>query len=103
MEVINVGTLTAAGLITLWGIIQTFVLEYFWFVKDAFNKLTEGQKKTVNLAGLVLVTAIVYGLSFAGVIDAFTPDVYGGIAALTVLFGALGINQGVHLGTKRAS
>ena len=103
MEVINVGTVTAAGVITLWSIIQTFGLEYFWFVKDAFVKLTEGQKKTVNFAGIFIVTAVIYGLSFAGVIDAFTPDVAGGVAAATVLFTALGVGQGVHFATKKPS
>ena len=101
METISTGTLTAAGLITIWSIIQTFGLEYFWFVKDKFNTLTAGQKRTANMAGIFAVTAIVYGLSLFGVIDAFTPNAAGLIAAFTVFFTALGIGQGVHAGTKR--
>jgi len=103
METINVGTVTAATVITLWGVLQSFGLEYLWFVKDWFNALDAGKKKTANFVGILVVTAVVYGLSFFGVIDAFTPDVAGALAAGAVLLGALGIQQGVHLGTKKTT
>jgi hypothetical protein len=103
METISVGTVTAATIITLWGIIQSFGLEYLWFVKDWFNALDTGKKKTTNFVGILIVTLVVYGLSFFGVIDAFSPDVAGALAAGAVILGALGIQQGVHQGTKRTT
>lgn len=103
METIDVGTVTASTIIAAWSIIQAIGLEYLWFVKDWFDKLDAGRKKTVNGAGIFTVTAIVYGLSLADVINGFSADVGGAFAALVVLFTALGINQGVHMGTKRTS
>lgn len=103
METINVGTITAAGIIGAWAIIQSFGLEYLWFVKDWFNALDVGKKKTVNFLGILIITALAFLLSVAGVVDAFTPDLAGLVAAGGILLGALGIQQGVHSGTKRST
>jgi hypothetical protein len=92
--------ITAAGVVFLYGVAQTLILEYFWFVKNWFQKLEPGQKRFANAVGLTVVTVAVYGLSFAGVIDSFTPDVAGALKAVGVLVGALTITQGVHAGTK---
>ena len=101
MEPIDVGTITASSVIMIWSVIQTFALEYLWFVKDAFDKLDPRKKQTVNASGIFIVTAIIYGLSLGNVIKGFSPDLEGLIAALMVFFTALGVNQGVHLGTKK--
>lgn len=98
---IDTGSLTAGAVITLWGILQSFGLEYLWFVKDWFDKLDVRKKQTVNAAGVFLITAIAYGLSVAGIINAFTPDLEGLLAAFIVFFTSLGVAQGVHRATKK--
>jgi hypothetical protein len=103
METISTGPITSGMIITAWAIIQSFGLEYLWFVKDWFAALDTGKKKTVNAAGVFIVTAIAYGLSLAGVIDGFTPDLSGALTALFVFLAAIGIGQGVHAGTKKSS
>lgn len=100
---IDVGTVTATTIITIWSIVQAIGLEYMWFVKDWFDKLDEAKKRTVNGAGIFAVTAIVYGLSLANIINGFSPDINGAVAALIIMFTALGVNQGVHMGTKRSA
>lgn len=101
MEPVDVGTITASGVVLIWSIIQTFSLEYLWFVKDWFDKLEPRKKQTANAAGIFIVTAAAYGLSVANVINGFSPDLNGLLAALVVFFTALGVNQGIHMGTKK--
>lgn len=103
MEVIHIGEVTSAGVITAWAILQAVAFEYLWFVKDWYDKYDEKKKRTINGAGIVAITAIVYGLSLGGVIDGFSPDVAGALKALVVCGTALGVGQGVHSGTKRSS
>lgn len=103
METIPTGPITSSMIITAWAIIQSFGLEYLWFVKDWFSTLDTGKKKTVNAAGVFAITAIAYGLSLGGVIDGFSPDLAGALTALLVFLTALGIGQGVHAGTKKSS
>jgi hypothetical protein len=96
------GELTAGAIVTAWAIIQTFGLEYLWFVKDWFDSLEVGKKKTVNAIGVFAVTLIAFLLSvFVEGIEWFTLDVFGVASALFIFLGALGIGQGVHSGTKR--
>ena len=98
---IDTGTFTASTLIIIWSVLQTFGLEYLWFVKDKFDTLTPRKKQTVNAAGIFVVAAVAYGLSLANVINAFSPDLKGLLAAFMSMFIALGIGQGVHMGTKK--
>lgn len=98
--VIDTVEITAAIVIAAYGVVQSIVLEYFWFIKNWFQKLEPGQKRFVNAVGLTGITALVYGLSLGGVIDSFTPDLAGAIKAAGVLVGALTITQGVHFSTK---
>lgn len=96
------GELTAGAIVTAWAIIQTFGLEYLWFVKDWFDGLEVGKKKTVNAVGVFIVTLGAFLLSaFVEEINWFTLDVFGVASALFVFLGALGIGQGVHAGTKK--
>lgn len=99
---LDTGEFSAVTLVLLWGILQTFALEYLWWVKDVFEALPPNKKRTVNAAGVFVIAAGAYVLSLLGVINAFTPDLAGAVAALTAFFAALGINTGVHLATKRS-
>lgn len=100
-ESIDTGTFTSATLVVVWGVVQSFCLEYLWFVGDWFNALDPRKKQTVNAAGLFVVVAVVFGLSLANVINAFSPDLEGAFTALVAYFVALGVAQGVHSGTKK--
>lgn len=102
-ETVDTGTFTSATLLVIWGITQSFLLEYLWFVKDWFSALDPRKKQTANAAGLFIVVAIVFGLSVADILSAFTPDIEGALVALVTYFVALGVAQGVHTGTKKPS
>jgi hypothetical protein len=99
---INTGAFTAATLIVIWGIVQSFALEYLPWIKDWFDGLEVRKKKTVNAAGILVVVVVAYVLSLADVVNAFTPDAEGLAAAVTAYFVSLGVAQGVHSGTKRS-
>ena len=103
LQDLDTGSFTSATLIVLWSVIQAFALEYLWFVKDWFSALEPRKKQTVNALGVFIITAAAYVLSLLDVINAFTPDLQGLVAAFTAFFLALGIGQGVHLGTKKSS
>ncbi len=100
---VDTGTFTASTLLVIWGVFQSFGLEYLWFVKDWFSRLESRKKQTVNAVGLFLVGATAYGLSYFGIINAFSPDLTGLVAAFTAYFIALGVAQGVHRATKQPS
>ena len=100
---VDTGTFTAASILVIWGVIWSFGLEYVPGVKTWFGALEPGLKQTVNASGIVLVAATAYGLSLSGVINAFSPDLEGAVAAAVAVVASLGIGQGVHLGTKRPS
>jgi len=97
---VDTGTVTASIVIVIWSAVQSFALEYLWFVSPWFDKLEPKQKKTINAAGVFLIVLIAYLLSVFDVVNAFTPDLAGAFTAVGVFFGALGIGTGVHLATK---
>jgi hypothetical protein len=98
---VDTGLVTSSTLLIVWGVLQSFALEYLWFVKDWFDGLEKRKKQTVNALGLLVITVVLYGLSLAEVINGFTPDLEGALAAATAYFVALGVGQGVHTGTKK--
>lgn len=100
---VDTGTVTSATILVVWGVIWSFSLEYLWVVKDWFDTLEARKKQTVNAAGIILVAAAFYGLSLGGVVNAFSPDLEGAVAAIVAIVAALGLGQGVHLGTKKPS
>ena len=100
---VDTGTFTAASLLVIWGVLWSFGLEYIPGVKTWFSTLEPGLKQSVNAGGIVFVAAVAYGLSLGGVINAFSPDLEGVVAAAVAVVASLGIGQGVHLGTKRSS
>ena len=97
---IEIVEITAAFVIAAYGVVQSIILEYVWFIKNWFQALEPGQKRFVNAVGLTGITALIYGLSLGGVIDSFSPDLAGAIKAAGVLVGALTVTQGFHSGTK---
>lgn len=102
MDTIDVGALTATGVLVLWATFWSFFLEYFPKVKNWFDALDVAGKKRTNFIGIFVVVAGAYLLSYFEVINAFPPDVNGLILAGTVLLGSLGIGQGVHAATKKS-
>jgi len=102
MVEVSTGTLTVTIVIIIWTAIQTFALEYLWFVEDKFQKLDEKKKKTVNAVGILIIVVFAYVMALLKVFDTFTPDLAGAMTAIGVYFGALGIGQGVHRATKRS-
>ena len=98
---VDTGSVTVTVVIIIVSAIQTFALEYLWFVSPWFEKLDDKQKKTVNAGLVLLVVLIAYLLSVFDVINGFTPDLAGAFTAVGVFFGALGIGQGVHRATKK--
>ena len=99
---VDTGTVTAAIVIVIWSALQSFALEYLWFVSPWFDTLDVKKKKTINAAGVFLIVLVAYLLSFFDVINAFSPDLAGAFTAVGVFFGALGIGTGVHFATKKA-
>lgn len=99
---VDTGTITAAAVIIIWSAIQSFSLEYLWFVSPWFDSLAENKKKSVNALGVFIVVLAAYLLSAFDVINAFSPDLAGAFTAISVFFGALGIGTGVHFATKRS-
>lgn len=98
----DTGPFTSTTLVLLWSVIQSFALEYLWFVKDWYGGLDVNKKRTVHAGGVFVIALGAYLLSLVGVINAFTPDFAGAVAALTAFFAALGVSTGIHLGTKRS-
>ena len=99
---VDTGTVTAANVIVVWSAIQSFALEYLWFVAPWFNALEENKKKTVNALGVFLIVLVAYLLFLFDVINAFSPDLAGAFTAVGVFFGGLGIGTGVHFATKKS-
>lgn len=92
---------TAQIVAIVFGILWSFAMEYLWFFKDWINTLDSDKKQSVNALGMFIVVAGTFALSMFDVIDWFTKDVNGVLAAFFTFFIALGIAQGVHQGTKK--
>jgi len=74
-----------------------FVFEYLPGVADWYNKQTEVNKKRIMFGLLFLTVAVVFAGGCLGwFVIAVTCDALGAVAALTLLFEAVAINQGAH-------
>ena len=85
----------------------SIILEYVPKVKDWFGKLTAAQKKQVNGLGVILIALVIFGLGcwqalelpgWFPVVGCTQAGAWEMVAAVAV---ALGVNQGVHLLTKK--
>ena len=97
---IDIGPATAGMITLIWATLWSFAMEYFWFFKDWVDKLDPRKKQGVNALGIFVIVTVMYLLSLFDVMDAFTPNLQGLLEAFVVFFVALGVGQGVHLGTK---
>ena len=98
---VDIGPVTAATITLIWGVLWSFAMEYLWFFKDWVDKLDPRKKQSVNALGIFIVVAVIYTLSFFDVVNGFSPDLEGLLAAFIAFFLSLGVGQGVHLGTKK--
>ena len=90
------------GFSALAAAVLAIEFEYFPWIKDWFEPLPDGTKRLVMIGLLAAAVAGAFGLSCLGELAAFACTLIGALDALVVLVLAIGVNQGVHLGTKRS-
>lgn len=91
---------TPEQFIALMAAILAILFEWLPSLKKWWDTLTPDRKRLYMIGMLVLLVGVTFGLSCAGLTDAFTCTVMGAIDALILLMQAIAINQGVHLLTK---
>lgn len=97
---ISQGQAVAQIVAIVWSVLWSFAMEYLWFFSAWVEKLDAKKKQSVNALGVFLVVAGMYALSMFNVFDIYGHDAAGLLDAFVSFFVALGIGQGVHVGTK---
>lgn len=85
--------MTPEGLVALLGAILSLVFAYFPWVKTWFENLPSVYKPLLNAGLLLLLVAVLFGLSCAGLVSYFACTTAGALAALELWFIALVGNQ----------
>src|SRR4030043_1887772 len=88
--------MTSETLLIILGAVLSLLFSYVPGLANWFNPLDENKKRLIMLGMLVVITASVFGLSCAGVINAVTCDKPGAMGLLTAFLFALMANQGTN-------
>lgn len=93
--------MTAEIAIYIASTVLSLALEYIPGLADWYGALDPARKRLIMLALLALVVGGAFGLSCAGLMAVFACTLAGGYEAIRVFLVAVGVNQGVHLISKR--
>ena len=83
--------------------ILALALEYLPPFAGWYGQLSEGYKRLVMVGLIAGVVGGAFGLSCAGMLSVWVCSWAGAFAAVKVFLLAIGVNQGVHFISKRAS
>lgn len=93
--------LTPQTLIAFLAALLAVLFDWLPGLKTWFDKKTEGQKRGIMALLLLIVVALVFGLScFNLIFVGWACTVIGAETALILLLEAIAINQGVHFISK---
>ncbi len=84
------------------GVITSLAFSYFPFLAQAFDALEGNVKRLIQVALGVIVTAAVFGLSCAGIMETFVCEQDGIMSALRTIGAFLIANQGAYMLTPKA-
>lgn len=88
--------MTSQELMAIAGVIISIVFEYFPKLSEWYNLKPDNQQRMIMLGVVFVVAFAAYGLSCAGLVDAWTCDTGGFWAMLKILIAGVVANQATY-------